>query len=89
MEFAEMVSVASDQYEAETGNSEQNQDIPEQSPINIEEVNTTSASTERGEPSMSQVYWDMNGVWEFWGGCWWKQTSTGWWEKWGDTAGQQ
>ena len=36
-----------------------------------------------------QVYWDQNGVWQYWGGEWWKETSKGWWEKWRDTAGQQ
>ena len=36
-----------------------------------------------------KVYWDESGVWQLWGGCWWKETSRGWWEKWRDTAGQQ
>ena len=36
-----------------------------------------------------KVYWDEGGVWQLWGGCWWKETSRGWWEKWRDTAGQQ
>ena len=54
---------------AQTGNSERGQHIPEQSPIDIEEKSTTS-SIEGKEPSMSQTYWDRDGVWEFWGGCW-------------------
>jgi hypothetical protein len=28
------------------------------------------------------VYWDQDGVWEEWGGDWWKKHDDGWWEKW-------
>ena len=83
-----MVETAGALIQEETGNPEQDQHISEQGPINMVEVSTTT-STEGDAPSMSQVYWDKNDVWQYWGGCWWKETSTGWWEKWRDTAGQQ
>ena len=78
-EFMEMV---------ETGSSEQNHDIPEQSPINIDEVSVTCL-IERKKPSMSQVSGTGMVSGSFGGGCWWQKTSTRWWEKWRDTAGQQ
>ena len=82
-----MVEIAGVLIPDETGNPEQDQRISEQGPINIAEVSTTT-STEGDAPSMSQV-WDKNDVWQYWGGCWWTDTSTGWWGKWRDTAGQQ
>jgi phosphopentomutase len=31
----------------------------------------------------SKVYWDKNGVWEWYGGLWWKQDEeTGFWHRW-------
>jgi len=49
-------------------------------------VNTTfevpqGSSTPSSEGK--QVFWDKDGgVWEEWGGDWWKRSTSGWWEKW-------
>jgi hypothetical protein len=50
-----------------------------------EVVSITEVSMEPGSGATSegaQVFWDKSGVWEMWGGEWWKKTSTGWWQKW-------
>jgi len=59
-------------------------------------MNTSGATSASGAASSSggtsevvqitevgdDVYWDADGVWEQWGGDWWKRHPTGWWEKW-------
>jgi hypothetical protein len=52
--------------------------------LGAEEINITEVTMEPGSATSegAQVFWDSGGVWEMWGGDWWKKTNRGWWEKW-------
>ena len=57
-----------------------------------EEISITEVVMEPGTGAASaegsKVFWDSSGVWEEWGGNWWKKTSTGWWQRWTEKGSQ-
>jgi outer membrane biosynthesis protein TonB len=67
-----------EEVQNQSQSSSSNQVIENQESLtqNQEDMVITEASDK------SKVYWDKNGVWEWYGGLWWKQNESGYWHRW-------
>ena len=89
----DVLAVAADLIEAEKADEavkDQQQD--QQQEMQQDQQPNQQQEEQQGQQQDQQKdkdYWDESAVWQLWGGCWWKETSRGWWKRWRDTAGQQ